>query len=88
VASLAFSGGIKAATTVTALMSGASNATAYVASITTPAGHTQTARFTTDGSGAGSFTFVPSSAGTYAVSVVPATATATVTAKVNIGGHN
>lgn len=86
-ASIAFSGGTKALTTATGTVSGASNNTAYVVSVAAQ-GHTQTINVKTDGSGGATFKFVPWVAGTYTVTLTPASQSASATATVNIGGHS
>ena len=84
---LAFSGTQAALRTVTVSATGLTATTAYVATTSTPMGHVQTNKFTTDGTGAATFTIVPQSAGTYSVSVAPATSTVAVSGSFNAGGH-
>ena len=86
-AAISFSGGTKCLTNVTGSISGASNNTAYVVSVVAQ-GHTQTINVTTNGSGAGSFVFVPWTAGTYTATLTPASSAAAATATVTIGGHS
>jgi hypothetical protein len=53
--------------------------TAYVATITGPAGHTRRIEFTTDGAGAATLTFEPQSRGAYSISVSAKTPAAAAT---------
>jgi hypothetical protein len=81
-------GGQKALSTVTITVAGHTATTAYYATVATPAGHTQTCAFKTDGSGAGSFTFVPQNAGTYTINSYLVTPLAAATVTLNAGGHS
>lgn len=70
-----------------ASVSGLANSTAYVASVATPNGHTQTVNFKTNGSGAASFSLTANLSGAYTVTVTPAAATASVSGSFNTGGN-
>jgi len=86
-AALAFSGQQAAGRAVTVNATGLTATTAYVATTLTPQGHTQTNKFTTDGSGAASFQIVPSTLGVHTVTVTPATTAAAVSSSFTAGGH-
>jgi hypothetical protein len=56
-------------TTQTIAVTALTASTAYVATISTPGGHTRRIEFTTDGAGAATLTFEPQGRGVHTVSV-------------------
>jgi hypothetical protein len=72
--------------TVTVTISGLSASTAHVATLTNSASHQSTIPFTTDGSGNGSFKFVPGAPGTYTVSTVVTQQSVVASGSVTAGG--
>lgn len=71
----------------TASVSGLANSTAYVASVTTPNGHTQKVQFATNGSGAATFPVVPGNSGAYTVTIYPAVAVSSGSGSFSTGGN-
>lgn len=73
--------------TTNATVSGAVAATAYTLTLVNPAGHTQIARFTTDGGGGAVVPIVPSITGTYTWNIYPVAPVSGANGSFNTSGH-